>query len=259
MPSYDDKNLVMNLNASLVERVLRSGEREALRVYLVAKTVAAGSGAWFRRDDPEFREKMKSALGISTDRTLDKKINKLLDLGWFYKCRKAIRIWNFGTLKDEFGVESNLCHLLRVRYVAQSKERFRATLLSIVVGKTVGQRRHSLVRNATHIEGASRRPKFDPRTGESYSPESLSLSFLAKRLGKSKATLHRWKRLANEFGLLSRLKNEYLFEGCKNKEAIQAAFPEQAYRVQYSSKKGCVKIQMADQLSSPLQFKCSKQ
>lgn len=259
-PSYNEKNKAMNVNVSLAEKILQSGEREAFRVYLAAKTIAAGNGAWFRRRDEEFRKELMSALDIRSGRTLDKKIDRLLELGWFYKCRNnVIRIWSFSTLKDDFDVESSLCHLARIRYITSSKKRFRATLLSIVVGAVVGQRRHSLVRKATHIKGAAKRPSYTPGKGEKYSPESLSVSFLGKRLNKSKATIHRWKRLACRLGLLSRVKQEYLFEGCSNPKAIKNAFPEDAYRIQMSHKEGCVKIQMADRLASPLKYKTARQ
>lgn len=209
-------------------------------------------------DDEEFRRELAKVCGIKTRKTLDKKISQLLGLGWFRRATdddKRIHIWNFGTLQDHFGVESTLVHNARVDHVVSSKKRFRATIFAILVGAYVGQRKYGLVRNATHITGATQHPKYVPGKGEKFSPESLSVSFLGRRLDKSKATIHRRKKEAMELGLMSRLKHEHKFSSTADVQALRHAFPDDAYRIQISKKDGCAKIQLSDQLSTPLRYK----
>lgn len=248
-----------NINVGLVREVIREGLQEPFRIYLASKTIANGNGAYFQADDREFRSRLGSLCNIQTDRTVKKKIRQCIELGWFNVNEGTVYIRSFGDLINFHDVETALVHNANIEFIVSDKERFRITLFSIFLGSKIGQRKYGLVRNVAHISKAERTPQFLPMSGEKFAPESLSTSFLAGLLDKSKSTIHRWKMKAMRLRLMTRVKNQYLFENTSDVGAIQQAFPEEAYRIHLCSEKQCVKIQLTDQLSSPLRFRTQSQ
>jgi DNA-binding Lrp family transcriptional regulator len=251
------KNKCFNINAGLAGEVIRERKIEDFRHFLVVKALADGCGAHFQ-NTKQFREEAASRLGCS-ERTVRRRIQDLENCGWIGRKGSELFPRRFGQLIGRYGVETSSCHNANVFYVTETKERFRSFLFALFTGSLVGRRHHALVRNATHISRGGSKPSFNPGQGETFAPGSLSLSFLARRLGLSKTWVYRRKREAIEQGFLEREKYRFKFPGVRNLKAVRSAFPDEAYRTHLSFNEGCVVIQLTDRLASPLRYKSRRQ
>ena len=252
------KNRYLNINAGLAEEVLRRGLADEFRVLLSLKAVAQGNGAYFRRTS-SLKRKLRGLCGWKCERTADRKIKRLKSLGWVgvdEEGRHYVR--SFSCLLNEMGVKTDTVHSICVPFCVESKRKMKAVLFSIALGKIIANRQFALVRqNATHI--STGRHSYNPGDGERHGPSDLSVSFLAERFGRSKATIHRWKHAAMKQGLMKRKKRSFEFPGTKNVSAVQAAFPKEAYRISLSFEKSCVAVQLTDKLAVGLKYKSRQQ
>lgn len=251
------KNRYLNINARLAETVLRRGLGEEFRTFIALKAVASGNGAYFE-NGKQIHDKLRGLCGWKCRRTPKRKIQRLLEIGWIRKKGESSYYVNsFQYLLNQYNITSKAAHSLSVEWFCESKGRARATLFSVATGKIIADRKHALVRkNAAHTStGTCWKASFDPATGETFSPDALSTSFLANRFGVSKATIHRWKHRAIEEQLIGRTKRRFQFSGVTDVKAIQAAFPEHAHRTYLFFDSGSVAIQLTDRIDVNLKYK----
>lgn len=255
-----NNNSLLNVNARLAEEVLIGGREEEFRVLLALKRVAGGNGAYFW-PTTELKKKLCGICGWRSVRTATRKIKRLRQIGWVGtddKGRHYVR--SFSCLLNEYDVKSDSVHQLSVEFCVKSKQRMKATLFSVALGKIIANRHFALVRqNATHVSTGRGSYSYKPGQGERHSPSDISVSFLANRFGKAKATIHRWKHLAMKLGMIERSKRHFTFPGTTDVKAIRSAFPEDAHRTYLSSDKGCVAIQLTDELGVELKYKSRQQ
>jgi len=252
-------NRYLNINTRLAEEVLRQGLADEFRVLLALKCVADGNGAYFEVT-PDLKDSLRGLCGWKTRRTAERKIRRLFELGWLGTDGDRLYVRSFSYLLNQVGVESSTVHQIGVPFCVESKRKMKAVLFSVSVGKIIANRQFALVRkNATHTSTGSARHFYKPGHGETHSPNDLSVSFLAGRFDRSKATIHRWKHAAMEEGLLEREKRKFEFPGIQQTDPIQSAFPEDAYRTYLSLDRGCVVVQLTDRLDVGLKYKSRKQ
>lgn len=252
-------NRYLNINARLAEEVLRQGLADEFRVLLALKCVAGGNGAYFEVT-PQLKDSLRELCGWKTRRTAGRKIEKLLELGWLGTGGDRFYVRSFSYLLNRYDIESSTVHQIGAPFCVKSKRKMKAVLFSIALGKIIANRRFALVRkNATHTSTGSARHSYKPGHGETYSPNDLSVSFLASRFGRSKATIHRWKHAAMEERLLERKKRSFEFPGIQQTDPIRSAFPDDAHRIYLSFDRGCVVVQLTDRLDVELKYKSCKQ
>lgn len=251
----DVSNASMNINVGLIQKIFKDGNSDPFRIFLLIKMIGKGNGAYFSRTK-EFRKKLSYLSGLS-ERTIRKKIDQCIKLKWINKHENTYYVRSFDFLVNHlYNIDTSLVHNAYIPYITSDKMKFKGILFGIFTGSLIGKRRHGLVQNAMNIPKASHKSEFDPETGEKYSPKSLSLSFIASMLEQSKSTIFRWKRISIKYGILDRTKNRFLFKETSNVEAIKNAFPSEAYRTTYSKKFDCVKIQLTDQITTPIHYRC---
>jgi hypothetical protein len=249
-------NRYLNINARLAEELLRRGLGEEFRVLLALKGVADGSGSYFQMTS-QVLDSLRGLCGWKCRRTPKKKIERLVKIGWVGKdSGGTYYIRSFDVIKNQFDITSSAVHQVSVPWICESKSRAKSALFSIALGKIIADRQHALVRkNAAHVSTGGWQAGFDLQDGESYSPDTLSTSFLGRRLGVSKATIHRWKHQAIEDGLIERTKRRFKFSGTTNPSPIRSAFPEEAHRTYLFFDSGEVAIQLTDSLDVGLKYK----
>lgn len=244
----------LNINAKVAGEVLRRDLADQFRTLLVLKTVAKGNGAYFV-PEKNLQEKIARIRDCST-RTVRRELQRLRDLGWIGVDENGVHyIRSFDFIRRDLGVKSRTIHKINVWFCAGNGLFFRAVLLSIFLGKIVANRRFALVRNTSRTHQRAGPHSYDPGNGEQFSPDTISVSFLANRLQKSKATIHRWKTKALEADLIDREKGKYEFENETNVSRIKRAFPENAYRTYLSYESGCVCVRLADEINVKLKYK----
>jgi hypothetical protein len=255
------KNRYLNINAALASEVLRRGVADEFRTLLALKGVAKGGGAYFEVT-PKLLNKLRGLCGWRCQRTPKRKIRKLLQMGWVGRDSSGtLYVRSFSYLLNQFDVRSSAVHKLSVPWICESKQKVKAALFSIATGKIIANRQYALVRkNSAHTStGTCWKASFDPAAGETFSPDALSVSFLAKRFEVSKATVHRWKHRAIDEGLIEREKRRFEFSGVTDVKAIRSAFPEHSHRTYLFFDSGSVAVQLTDKLSSTLQYKSRQQ
>jgi hypothetical protein len=250
------QNRYLNINARVAEEVLRRDLAEEFRTLLALKAVADGGGAYFELDSG-LLDSLRGLCGWRCRRTPKRKIQRLLEIGWVgLDSEETFYVRSFEYIKNDLDVSCSTVHQVSVPWAVESKSRFKAAVFSIALGKIIANRQYALVRkDAAHVSTGRWQADFSPGRGESFSPDTLSTSFLAHRLSVSKTTIHRWKHRAIKEGLLEREKRRFKFPETTQAKAIRSAFPEQAYRTHLFYDAGSVAIQLTDKLDVDLKYK----
>jgi len=248
------QNQSLNINAKVAGEVLRRGLADQFRTLLVLKTVAEGNGAYFKLT-PDLKKKIAKVRDCST-RTVNREVQRLRNLGWVGKDKNGTcYIRSFDFIRRSLGVKSKTVHRINVWFCVGDGQFFRAVLFSIFLGKIVANRRFALVRKTSRTYQQAGSHGYNPGLGEQFSPNAISVSFLANKLQKSKATIHRWKMKALEAEIIDREKGKYEFKGETNLSRIQRAFPKDSHRTYLSHESGCVCVRLTDEIDVNLSYK----
>lgn len=249
------QNQLLNINAKVAGEVLHKDLADQFRTLLALKAVAKADGAYFIPDS-ELKERVANLCDWKSKRTVTRRIEGLRELGWIGTDENGVYyIRSFDYIRRDLDVKSKTVHKINVGFCVVDKLFFRAVLFSIFLGKIVANRRFALARNTSRAYQRAGSHGFNPGSGETFSPNAISVSFLANRLEKSKATIHRWKKKALDADLMSREKGKFEFKGETNLSRIRKAFPENAYRTYLSYESGCVCVQLADEVEVNLKYK----
>jgi hypothetical protein len=243
----------LNINVKLAEFVLRNNLSREFLLFIHLKSLCDGYISITSRE----REYLKGKMGWTCNRSLSRNLSRLEELDWIYYSERcsAWKINGWKHLLNKYNITSSTVRQFAVRNIENVKEA-KAHLFSMVVAKRANQRKWYVRKTSRAHKGHS----FDLLEGESFSPLTLSVSFLAEVLDSCKSEVHRMKKLAERFCRISFISRKHdtnvSLSGLRD---LKKTFPDYAHRMRCDIENDRVLIQLTDTVKHNIKFKKSRQ
>jgi len=251
--TIDLNNPNLNINVKLAEFVLRNNLSREFLLFIHLKSLCDGYISITSRE----REYLKGKMGWTCNRSLKRNLDRLEELDWIYYSERcsAWKINGWKHLLNKYDITPSTVRQLAVKNLTGVKEA-KAHLFSMVVAKRANQRKW-------YVRKTSRAHKdhsFDLLEGESFSPLTLSVSFLATIFDSCKSEIHRMKKLAEKFCRISFISRTHdTSVSLSGLRGLKRTFPEYAHRMRCDLEKDRVLVQLTDTVKHDIKFKKRRQ
>lgn len=210
-------------------------------------------------------------MGLRSKRSFYNHLNNLIRLGWANVCDGVIYVRSWKRMSDRIGI-----HLTKHKaklYVKRDLKTFDEFLFSAKLCLELRSRKRRVARSkgrvlqaldtAPDLRGWKHCPdkrgfaykiarqSFGLRDGETFSPENMSLTFIAEMMGITKMRAHRLKKRSHDAGYLNYEKNfRDLAAPALLLERFKKDHPEFACRAHRSPNGSNIRIRLTDSFTS---------